>query len=361
MRGAVTLAVEQLRREVAGGIGTYTRGLIAGLAALGDDAPPLRLRASRPPRGPDPLAQFGLALETSPLSSRVLVAAWQAGLCPVRSGALTHAVSLAAPPSRPPLVVTVHDLAFRALPETFPPRGRRWHEAALRRALGKAAAFVVPSAAVAGALVAAGAPADAVRVIPEGADHLPAPDLRAADDLLGRLSVTGPFFLAVGTLEPRKNLGGLVAAYARARGALPEPWPLVVVGPAGWGPSASGLARVPGVVLAGRVGDGLLAGLYARARVVCYVPLLEGFGLPVVEAMHAGVPVVASDVPSGGGAALGVDPRDPNSVASGLVAAATDDALRARLVATGRARAAELSWKACAAAHVALWAEVVAR
>lgn len=358
MSGTVTLVVEQLRRPVTGGIGTYTRGLIGGLAALGDDAPPVVLRASRSPVHPDPLADFGLPLDVSRLPGRALVAAWQAGCFPVRRGALTHAVSLAAPPSRPPLVVTVHDLAFRALPATFPARGRRWHEAALARALRHAAAFVVPADPVADALVEAGAPRSVVRVIPEGADHLPAPDLASADALLAQIAVTGPFLLAVGTLEPRKNLARLVRAYARARPALEEPWPLVVAGPTGWGPSSAGLAGATGVVLAGQVDDRVLAGLYARARVLCYVPLLEGFGLPVAEAMHAGLPVVASAVPSAGDAALVVDPADEESIAQGLVRAAQDETVRARLVAAGRARAAAHTWRACAAAHVALWAEV---
>jgi len=77
-----------------------------------------------------------------------------------------------------------------------------------------------------------------VEVIDEGSDHLPEPDPAAADAVLARLDVVGPFLLSVGTLEPRKNLPRLVAAYQAARPRLPEPWPLVVVGPTGWGDQA---------------------------------------------------------------------------------------------------------------------------
>ena len=89
------------------------------------------------------------------------------------------------------------------------------------------------------------------------------------------------------TLEPRKNLDRLVAAYGPVRSVLPEPWPLVVVGPADGGPH---WRRRPGVVLAGRAEEAVLSALYASARVVAYVPLAEGFGLPAVEAMSAGAP-----------------------------------------------------------------------
>ena len=91
------------------------------------------------------------------------------------------------------------------------------------------------------------------------------------------------------------------------------------------------------------------------ATLVAYVPLIEGFGLPPLEAMRAGAPVVASPMPSTGGAAFQVDPMDSDEIAQGLLHVATDDALRDELVNKGRARAAELSWKSCARRHVELW------
>ncbi len=360
----VVVVAEQLRRDVPGGIGTYVRGLLKGLSAMGDTGPDVTLWASRRPRsGPDPLGGLGPSLTLSALPAPVLVQAWDRGWAGFGGWAgsngrddadVIHAPSFAVPPKcGAPVAVTVHDLAWRQVPEAFPARGRRWHEAALGRALERASLFVVPSRATADALVVAGAPPATVEVVDEGSDHLPEPDHAAADVLLSGLGVTGPFLLTVGTLEPRKNLSRLVAAFRAARSRLREPWPLVVVGPQGWGGQEP--TDGDGVVLAGWVADPVLESLYRRARVVAYVPLMEGFGLPALEAMAAGVPVVASPMPSTGEAALEVDPCNVDAIAAALVAATTDDAIRADLVAAGNARAASLTWEATARTHVELW------
>jgi len=225
----------------------------------------------------------------------------------------------------------------------------------LARVARETACAIVPSEATARALREAdvGVGDDRIVVVEEGSDHLPPADPAAAEAVLAGLGVTGGYLLAVGTREPRKNLARLFAAYdlARRRGA--EPLALVVVGPAGWGEAAS--APPEGVVFAGRVAPPALAGLYARARLVAYVPLVEGFGLPVVEAMRAGAPVVAAAVPAAGGAAYEVDALDVEAIAAGLARVAADEALRAQLVAQGRARVERLTWRATAAAHVAVW------
>ena len=137
-------------------------------------------------------------------------------------------------------------------------------------------------------------------MIPMGSDHLPPPDSTAGAAHLARLGIHGPFLLSVGTLEPRKNQARLIEAYGRIRGSLPEPWPLVMVGPTGWGEQ---VAPATGVILAGLVSPAELSALYAMARLLAYVPLIEGFGLPPVEAMAFGTPVVASPLPSTAGAA----------------------------------------------------------
>jgi glycosyltransferase involved in cell wall biosynthesis len=366
---SVLIAIEQLRRAVPGGIGTYAYGLLNGLArfdasrlATGEEPTGITLFASRV--APDPLARWGRPVRTSPLSSRVLTRAWDLGLARAPAGFdVVHAVSLAAPPlarrNGGALTVMVHDLAWRSHPETTTPRGRRWHEGALLRALRRADAFVVPSAAVASALVAAGAGADTVHVIGHGSDHLPRPDLAAAEATLRGSGVDGPYLLAVSTLEPRKNFPRLLEAYRAARSALPEPLPLVVAGPIGWGDA--GLGETTGVVLVGHVDDAALSGLYAGATGFAYVPIIEGFGLPPVEAMMAGVPVVvSSSVPSvteceGDPPAVVVDPGDTDAIAAALVAVVSDRQLADSLRARGSAFAALRTWEAVATRHLALW------
>jgi glycosyltransferase involved in cell wall biosynthesis len=365
---SVSLAAEQLRRRVPGGIGTYARGLLKGIAELATgERPRITIVASRPPFRPDPLTSFGCPVVCSRLPGPLMTRAWDLGFTRVGRGSdVVHSVSLAAPvpSSGVPLVMTVHDVAWRSMPEAFPPRGRRWHEAALRRASSRAAIVVVPSEATANAVLAAGVGIadDRLVVVNEGADHLGEPDEPAAQALLERLGVLGPYLLTVSTLEPRKNLERLLEAYTLARPKLPEPWPLVVVGPSGWGPSPSPAALGPtaGVVFAGTVEGGVLAAVYRRARLCAYVPIVEGFGLPVVESMAQGTPVVSSAVPSSGGASLEVDPTNVSSIAEGLVVAAGDEMTRTALVARGLARAAALRWVETARAHVAVWERAVA-
>jgi len=259
-------------------------------------------------------------------------------------------------PAGVPVVVTVHDVAWREVPEAFPPRGRRWHEAAFARCLRHAALVVTPSERTAALVREAGMAADRVVAIDEGCDHLPPADSGATAAVLDTIDVSGPFLLTVSTMEPRKNLSRLIQAYEQVRDRLPEPWPLVVVGPKGWGDA---VAPAAGVKLAGPVDDAVLAGLYARARCLVYVPLVEGWGLPPVEAMGACTPVVASPMPSTAGAALEVDPRDVESIGAGLVRAAGDEAARSGLVTAGLIRARELTWERSAREHARLWSGVL--
>src|ERR1700722_4426316 len=375
---SVLVAVEQLRRRVPGGIGAYARGLLAGLEAQTPSGQGIAvtLLASRAPGGrpgsePDPLAKFGKPVIASLLPGPALTRAWDRGWLRAPEGFdVVHSVSLAAPMlrrgSRSKLVVTVHDVAWRRHPNATTPRGRRWHEQALQRAAAHAAALVVPSRLVAADLEASGVDPARLVLVPGGTEHMADPDPNATAELLRRVGVSGEFLLTVGTLEPRKNLDRLVRAFGQVRPSLPGRWPLVIVGPSGWGQEPAHPPDADGVVFLGAVSDPVLAGLYQRARAFAYVPLNEGYGLPPLEAMRMGTPsVVANEVPSvydlgatGEPPALIVDPLDVDAMARGPGAVLTDDSLRADLAARGSAYALARTWASAARKHMALWSRL---
>jgi glycosyltransferase involved in cell wall biosynthesis len=220
-------------------------------------------------------------------------------------------------------------------------------------AVRRAAALVCISEATRDELVARfPAAADrAVVALLGGAPSLrtPAPRLPAAVPARG-------FVLAVGTLEPRKNLPRLVAAYRRLPGELRAAHPLVVTGRLGWdaGETLDALdALGEQAIRTGFVPDGELALLYRRCALFAYPSLGEGFGLPVLEALAAGAPVLTSDRSSlpevGGDAVAYCDPTDVGSIARELEILLRDDARRAALAAAGPARAARFSWDHTAA------------
>ncbi len=218
--------------------------------------------------------------------------------------------------------------------------------ATLGRAVKRSARMLAISRATADALVARFPRAAAKTVVaPLGV----AATLVAAPT--GELPPPG-FVLAVGTLEPRKNLPRLVAAYGALEEPLQERHPLVVVGRSGWetGETVAALRSLgPRCVALGYVADETLGELYRRCGVFCYPSLGEGFGLPVLEAMAAGAAVVTSNVSSlpevGGDAVEYVDPADVESIAAGLRRVLEDEGLRRRLSERARERAREFSWE----------------
>lgn len=372
----VLMTVEQLRRSVPGGIGAYARGLLSGLAAndsAGTEVD-ITLYASRFRGGgttPDPLEGFGRPVVLSRLPGPLMIRSWDRGFSRLPAGFdIVHSVSLASPPQRgshrAASVITVHDLAWRRYPNATTRRGRRWHEAALRRARDSDARLVVTSGFVAADLADDGVDSDRITIVQGGSDHLVAADPEATASVLRQLGVANQFILTVGTLEPRKNLDRLLAAYAQVRPTLPEPWPLVIVGPDGWGPARPRSEDHDGVVFAGAVADGVLSGLYAQARAFVYVPLTEGYGLPPLEAMRSGVPsVVSSEVPSvhdlgqtDPAPVLIVDPLDVDAIAEALLVVLTDEAVRADLAQRGKTYALARTWAAAAQSHVTLWSSL---
>jgi glycosyltransferase involved in cell wall biosynthesis len=286
----------------------------------------------------------GLELEllsfggTGRLSSVARDAVWYPLGLPRRARAadVLHCTTFRGPPrTKTPTVLTVHDLALLRTPEAFPRWHRLYGKAGLRQVLRAADAVVAVSQFTKDELSAlAGIPPERVRVVPNGVDPVFTPHGPAAE---------GGYVLAVATLEPRKNLARAVEG-ARLAGAE-----LRVVGARGWGDVA-----VAGWV--GEVPDTELATLYRGARCVLYPSLYEGFGIPVLEAMACGTPVVTSRGTAteevAGGAAVLVDPLDPAAIAAGIAEA---ESRRGELVPLGLARAAEFTWERAADAVEALW------
>jgi glycosyltransferase involved in cell wall biosynthesis len=345
----VGVLLEQCVAPVPGGTGRYSRELALALhatAAPGDSVE--GVTAFHRARLELPFPTHRLALPR-----RALVAAWERGLGPAPKADLVHAPTPLLPPRRgTPLVVTVHDAVPWTYPETLTPRGVHWHRTMIARAAATADLIVTPTQAVADAL---GRHVELGRVLVVGegvSDALALPV--DADERAARMQLPERYLLTVATLEPRKGLRELAAAVAR----LDEPIALLAVGQAGWGDvQAPENAR-----LMGRVADADLAVLLARATALVVPSYDEGFGLPLLEGMAAGTPVLTSDaaalVEVAGGAALSVPLAD---LVDGLRQITTDDGLRTRLRVDGPRRAAGYTWEGAARALWDAYGDITAR
>lgn len=266
-----------------------------------------------------------------PLPRPVLYELWHAVRWPRVDSAtdgvdVVHAIGGAIPAARAPLVVTVHDLAFLHHPDLFTRHGLRFFERALELTRDLAAAVCVPSMATLEDCVSAGIERSRIHHVPWGVGTtcVGDGDVAAARE---RFGITGRYVVVVGTREPRKNLNGLLRAWRRLDRDTVD---LVVVGPAGWGDAVDPDLLDDRVTITGFVEGEVRDALYRGAVVSAYPSLFEGFGLPVLESMALGCPVVTSSgtatgelVATGGGVA--VDPRDPDAIA-GALARFLDDA-----------------------------------
>lgn len=353
--GLVGFDATPLEVRQRAGVSQYAAQLLAALVARGDGRR-YALLGSRTLNGhipPGSLGQIGRLLPNRTLWMQLVLPRTLAILRPE----LCHFTNSIAPLAAPcPFVVTLHDMSLFLYPDMQPLKSLLLVRTIIRAVARRARAVITVSHSARRDILAGlgGLPPEKVHVVYEAA----APEYRVIAEpaelerVRRKYGLHDPFVLSVGTIEPRKNLGGLLRAFAllRRRGRTER---LVLAGQLGWkydsllrqiDESGDGAA----VSLLGYVPDQDLPALYNLARAVAFPSFYEGFGLPILESMACGTPVITSDRSSmaelGTGAALLVDPGQPEALADGLLRLLADEALRAELSAAGLVRAAEFSW-----------------
>ena len=362
--------VDQIVSPVPGGIGRYaeelTRQLIAtappgctvdGIVSASTEAEYTKIGELLPGLG---------HLYKSPLARRELAAAWQHGFTILPGKGMVHATSMLAPlykhdrmnSAGNQTAITIHDAIPWTHPHTLTPRGVSWHKAMAVRAQKYADAVVVPTHAVAQELAEILDFGDRIRVIGGAvSSKLQLPD--DADARAKALDLPERYLLTVGTLEPRKGLEPLIRALA-----LPQTdgLPLLVVGQGGWGDvNVESIAAEAGLAsdrvrTLGHIDDADLAVVLSKATAFVFPSLAEGFGLPVLEAMSLGAPVIHSDVPAvvevASDAGITVEREDaagyPQRLADAIGRVASDPKLAERMSLQGVDRSHAFSWRASA-------------
>jgi len=359
----VAVTMEQSWHRVPGGTAVAALAVAKAIAASTEDnVEQIGVSAWHRAPAPSPWTP-PIAVHKMPVPRIALYEAWTRRIAiPVELAtkrvALTHATTIIPAATRAPLIVTIHDLAFVHDPSMFTAHGRRIFERSLAIIKRRADLVLCSSTATMEDCIAAGIGADRLRLVLLGVDDAPpaTPDEIAV--VRARFGLQRPYLLFNGTLEPRKNVARLVAAFAQLAPRIEHD--LVLAGPDGWGdaislpPTVERRVRPLGFV----PGDDL-APLFAGADVCCLPSLREGFGLPILQAMAQGTAVVTSRGTSteevAGGAAVLVEPTDVDDIARGI-----DDALARRdeLAVAGRRRAAELTWAATARTTITAYREV---
>ena len=267
-----------------------------------------------------------------------------------------HVIPFVWPTRRlPPAVVTIHDLGYLHFPYAHTWRQRQYLDWSTRWSARVAARVIAISRATADDLqVAYAIDRRKIDVIYEAT--VPTEDMDAAASPLPA-QLPGSYALFIGTIQPRKNLVRLAQAYAQLVKSHAVPWDLVIAGGRGWLSddvvrAIEDLTLPDRIHLLGYVPQAQLPALLHGARLFCFVSLYEGFGLPILEAQAAGVPVMSANNSSlpevAGDAAILVDPTDVDAIAEAMLRLSSDEALRQHLIAAGRANVTRFSWQKAA-------------
>ncbi|MDZ4825911.1 MAG: glycosyltransferase family 1 protein [Actinomycetota bacterium] len=356
----VAVHAGQLLQPVPGGIGRYTSAMLAHLPEVGVE-PVAFAAGGRPSTVPPRVPWIDLGWPHGSMRYE----AWHRFRRPAIGidADVVHAPSLAVPPAgHSPLVVTVHDIAFLRVPGGTTRRGTQFHQRGLELARKEADLVLAPSAFTRLELIREGFEPDHVMFAPLGVNPALPRAPEEIDATVARSGVRAPYVLTVGTIEPRKDLGTIVAAVEQVRKTMPQ-LSLVVVGPRGWG-EVGDLDR-PGVHVVGELPWRVVDALYRRALVCCIASRYEGFGLPAVEALARSAPLIATD-----GSALSevVDSAgllfpagDVDALVEAMKRVIDDEPLRAELGRRGLARAEQLTWAASAKEHARAFAQAASR
>lgn len=357
------------------GVSGYIRQLLTHLPAA---APDMQLTAFLPAGSLQPvdrLTQAHSRLQTRKPRQRIL---WEQTALPGqvrqrRLDLLHGAVNVTPLLSLCPTVVTIHDLSFMRYPQAFPATQRLYLHSQVRRSARHARQVIAVSQATKDDVVALfGVPPERVTVVYNGVDAVFSPASPDTIDAFRReRGLPQRFILHLGTLEPRKNLARLVEAFARTRQQLPQvdDLKLVLAGGKGWDyddifAAVERLGLREQVLFTGYVPDADLPWFYRAATVFAYPSLLEGFGLPVLEAMACGTPVITSSVSSlpevAGDAALLVDPGSVEALAAALIRVLGDAALADEMRRKGLQQAGRFSWQRTAAETASVYRAALA-